>query len=269
MAMPLSLQMLLASVRINSFSELIGTGFVVTVVSETVPENRWGYVVTANHVVDKYKGMDRNVVAYDPTREGAPHTPIPVENWRQPLPNVDLAIAPFSIAGVPMYALKLEDHVVPTDLIPGPNLGAHVYYVGVFTLVDRVMARSGTLGAINVEGVPGHGAPVHLLDCRSYDGFSGSPCFFEIAYGTDRQQDIPYPGPDPQLPFTAMAYFQLLCGVFVSHFSDEQSAGGLHSRYGVGIIVRSEEIIAALTTPDAIAERSVWDGRAEQAQARG
>jgi hypothetical protein len=93
--MPLSPEMLLASIRINSFSDLIGSRFVVTVTSESVPDNRWGYVVTANHVVDKYKGMDRNVVAYDPTRRGAPHPPIPVENWRQPLPNVDLAIAPF------------------------------------------------------------------------------------------------------------------------------------------------------------------------------
>jgi hypothetical protein len=254
--------MLQASVRINSVDELRGTGFVVTVASEALRECRWGYVITAFHVIENQ--IERNVIAYDPTRGGAAHPPIRIENWRRPLPDVDLAIAPFSLEGLPVYALKLEDHVVPTDVIEAPNLGAHIYYVGVFSTLDRMMARSGTLGALDVEGVRGHGAPVHLLDCRSYDGFSGSPCFFEIAYGTDRTQEAPYAGPDPAVPFTSMAYFQLLCGVLVQHFSDETSAQGITSRYGVGIMVRSQEIHAALMTREAIAERRAWDQDAQR-----
>lgn len=249
--------MLLASVRINSVEELRGTGFVVTVDSETLPDVRWGYVITAFHVVQSQ--IESNVVAYDPTRGGAAYPPVPISDWRRPLPEVDLALAPFSLEGRPIYAVRLEDHVVPTQMIEGPNLGAHVYYVGVFTIVDRMMARSGTLGALDVEGVSGHGAPVHLLDCRSYAGFSGSPCFFEIAYGTDRAQEAPYPGPDASIPFTSMAYFQLLCGILVQHFSDDASSQGLTSRYGVGVMVRSQEIHAALMTREAIAERREWD----------
>src|SRR6266540_440909 len=47
------------------------------------------------------------------------------------------------------------------------------------------MTRSGCVGALNVPNVP-IGPPenrryveAHLIDCRSYAGFSGSPCFVQ------------------------------------------------------------------------------------------
>lgn len=255
--------MLEGSVRINSCDDLRGTGFVVTVPSARHADKRWGYAVTAHHVVRAQS--DTSVVAFDPTRPGELHDPVAVESWRQPLPEVDLAIAPFSAEGRPLSALKLEEHVVPTMSIDGPNLGARIYYVGVFVHLDRMLARSGTIGALDVPNV-GHGAgryrhPAHLVDCRSYNGFSGSPCFFEIAYATDRSQEPPFPTPaaDESVGLKAMAYFQLLFGMLVSHFSDDVSAQGVTSRYGVGVIVRSEEIHRALRTREAAEEQALWE----------
>jgi len=262
--MPLERRMLEGSVRINSFDKLEGTGFIVTVPSAAHPEWRWGYVVTAHHVAVQ---METTVVAFDPLNPGQLHDPVPVSDWRQPLPGVDLAIAPFSADGRPLSALKLEDHVVPTTSIPEPNLGAHVYYIGVFSYLERMIARSGTIAALDVPHVSHntdhckHSA--HLLDCRSYNGFSGSPCFFEIAYATTREQDLPYPtaAADDSSGLTAMAYFQLLFGMFVAHFCDDVSAQGATSRYGVGVLVRSQEIHRALRTKEARAEQALWDSQ--------
>lgn len=46
---------------------------------------------------------------------------------------------------------------------------------------------------------------------------------------------------------------------FTGHFSDQISAEGAVSRYGVGVMLRSHEIRDALMTPEAIAERRDWD----------
>jgi hypothetical protein len=149
--MPLERRMLEGSVRISSCDDLCGTGFIVTVPSHKHPDKRWGYVVTAHHVVQTQP--ETSVVAFNPTRPGEVHEPVPVESWRQPLPGVDLAIAPFTAGGRPLSALSLEDHVVPTNSVDRPNLGARVYYVGVFAHLDRMLARSGTIGALDVPNV--------------------------------------------------------------------------------------------------------------------
>jgi hypothetical protein len=143
--MPLDRIMLEGSVRINSVDDLQGTGFIVTVPSRTHRDKRWAYVVTAHHVV--HTQPEITVVPFDPTRPGQVHDPVPVplKCWRQPLPGVDLAIAPFAAEGRPLTALRLEDHVVPTAAVDGPNLGARVYYIGVFNISTRslrVRARS-------------------------------------------------------------------------------------------------------------------------------
>jgi hypothetical protein len=67
--MPLDRGMLDCAVRITSLGSLLGTGFLVTVPSETLAGVRWGYIVTAHHVVDKQIEID--VQAPDPDTAGA------------------------------------------------------------------------------------------------------------------------------------------------------------------------------------------------------
>ena len=56
-----------------------------------------------------------------------------------------------------------------------------------------------------------------------------------------------------------IAHFVLLCGMFARHYSDEETAQGIVSRYGVGVMVRSHEIQAALMADNVRAERLRWD----------
>lgn len=120
--MPLSLSMIDSAVRITSAGDLLGTGFLVTVPSETLPGVRWGYVVTAHHVIDEQ--IEIAVQVPDPfTNGGVLYDPVRVEAWRQPLRNVDLALAPFSSRpGSRHQAFELE-LMLPTRNVASPPLG--------------------------------------------------------------------------------------------------------------------------------------------------
>jgi hypothetical protein len=245
--------------RITSIGALLGTGFVIAVTSESL-DAAYGYLVTADHVVRNH--IEIEVETGDPENVGELNPPRPIDGFRAPLPGVDLAVAPFHPGADKHFALQLEHHVMPTQTIQAPRRGGQVYYVGVFQPLNRLIARSGIIAALN-QTVPhggGYTYPAHLADCRSYDGFSGSPCFAEVTAATNVRRDIPYPtGLPPEIELTSMAHFQLLCGMFTGHFTDEVSADGVTSRYGVGKLLRSDEIRAALMTNDAIEERRAWD----------
>jgi hypothetical protein len=245
--------------RITSIGALLGTGFVIAVKSES-RDAAYGYLVTADHVVRNH--IEIEVETGDPENIGELNPPRPIDGFRAPLPGVDLAVAPFHPGADKHFALELEHHVMPTRSIQAPRLGGQVYYVGVFQPLNRLIARSGTIAALN-QTIPHRGGytyPAHLADCRSYDGFSGSPCFAEVTAATNLRRNAPYPTSlPPEIELTSMAHFQLLCGMFTGHFTDEVSADGVTSRYGVGKLLRSDEIRAALMTNDAIDERRTWD----------
>jgi Trypsin-like peptidase domain len=238
-----------------------GTGFVVAVQSES-RDAAYGYLITADHVVRNQ--FEIEVETGDPENVGQLNPRRQIDSLRTPLPGVDLAIAPFHPGADRHFALQLEHHVLPAQSIQEPRLGGLLYYVGVFEPLHRLIARSGTIAALN-QTVPhsgGYSYPAHLADCRSYDGFSGSPCFAEVTVATTFRRDAPYPtGLPPGIELTSLAHFQLLCGMFTGHFTDEVSAEGVTSRFGVGRLLRSDEIRAALMTNEAIEERQVWDAQ--------
>src|SRR5438132_8802514 len=74
-AMALSHSMMLSAVRIRG-SKGLGTGFLVTVRSETLPDHRWGYLVTAHHVIAKQTEI--NVQIPDAFGDGALYEPMRV-----------------------------------------------------------------------------------------------------------------------------------------------------------------------------------------------
>jgi hypothetical protein len=256
--MPLPLESLQAPVRITSFGDLLGTGFLVRVPSEA-GHGSYSYLITAHHVIRNQVGIEVEVP--NPSANGAPYPPVPVGDWRQPLKGVDLAIAPY------VEGDHRSHHATWSEAIwPGhPDLGGRIYYIGMFEPLNRPIARSGTVAAIEQEGIPHSGGaydfPAHLVDCRSYRGFSGSPCSMELVFARLDGKEVPYWIPPEDLPVAGMNHYTLLCGMFTSHYTDEDSpeAEGVVSRYGVGVMLPSRFILEALMTDDARNERQQWD----------
>jgi hypothetical protein len=253
--------------------QTVGTGFLVDVPSEIEGRQDHRYLLTAAHVVE-----DKHLTEYQAfSTVGDAQTPRPVSNWLYPIDGLDLAVAEvpiqssafgFSISAkeikpvavAPVYAFPLRIFY-PTDVVQDLHLGAPIYFVGWLAPLDRMMVRSGTLGLIDAENVLHDCGDYvcHLVDCRSYDGFSGSPCFYVIEYSSLTPSEIaathmPYAGP-VGAPVNHFAFV----GMFTEHLSDRQPALTV-SRYGVGVMLRSEDIRAALLSDILIAQRSQRDG---------
>jgi hypothetical protein len=259
--MPLDLNALYCATRlIGDSRETIGTGFFLTVQSESNPKLRHPYLVTAHHVIAGQ--TDVCVRIADAWTDGSLAPPLPVTGWSQPVPNVDLAVAPFAPSR--FMGIALEDQVIedrrtyrPQELFPG----SPIHYIGVFVPLDRVMARSGTIGALDQTNLPlgGYDYPAHLVDCRSYGGFSGSPCFVEMSYAALEPTDVlPHPLPEQVSQVADLHHLSMLCGMFTAHVTDEDDPGNADntvSRYGVGVMLRSDEIREALMTDELRADR--------------
>jgi hypothetical protein len=199
-----------------------------------------------------------------PLAPGELHEPLTITDWRRPLANLDLAIAPFPWPedGRTHVALAVQFQFLPPHL--HPPLAADIYYIGILTPLDRPMVRAGTLGALYQEGLDLTGDceyTAHLVDCRSYDGFSGSPCFVEFAFPVLRTEDpvLPLP-PEVQIdgrPRGVIDHLSILCGMFTEHLIDREV--GVVSRYGVGVMLPSIEIWRSLMTAEMQNERQAWD----------
>jgi hypothetical protein len=179
----------------------LGTGFYVRVPSEAHPECWHTYIVTAHHVIDGQPKLD--LVFPDPHNPGQVYPEQSTEgpDWKQPIKGVDLAVLPFARPdGFWVNALEIGKNILP-GLPPDALLAMPVHYIGLLETHDRAMARSGTLGAIyeaGIEHTDDYEYVCHLADCRSYKGFSGSPCFLEIAMPGLEEVEPPLP-PEPGL----------------------------------------------------------------------
>jgi hypothetical protein len=234
---------------------VIGTGFIVSIPSQKHTGARYNYIVTAAHVVADQTSIE--VQAAIPTSSGGLHPAVIIRDWSEPLDKADLAIARFKssqeVATIP------EDSMVPNHLVSRLGLGGEVAYVGILAPLDRPMVRTGTVGALDQEhlGLNEYEYPAHLIDCRSYEGFSGSPVFALIAKPyldhTDTYRDR---------PLGQMAYFAFLAGMFTAHLSEEKHWAP--ARYGVGVMLRSSEIRRALLSEPLRKEREETDNRLQR-----
>ena len=253
--MPLPLESLRAAVRITSHGDLRGTGFFVRVRSEA-GHGPYSYLITAHHVIKNQSGIEVEIP--NPSTNGELWPPVAVGYWRQPLTDVDLAIAPYQ------EGEHRNHHTVWSDLIWSghADLGGLTYYVGIFEPLGRPIARSGTIAALEQEGIPhkdGYMFPAHLVDCRSYGGFSGSPCSMEIAFARLSGKDVPEWVPSEVRPVAGMTYYTFLCGMFTSHYDSPKPEKGAASRFGLGVILPSRLILQAVMAEDARDERKGWD----------
>lgn len=152
------------------------------------------------------------------------------------------------------------------NVVRSPNPGMSVLYIGLLAPLNRTMVRSGTIGAPNQTGIKFQGGwqyETHLVDCRSYGGFSGSPCFLELP--------VPEIEPDPHPPsflpegkkYGRMGWHAMFVGMFTAHLTDapQEDDDTPHSRYGVGLMLPAHYIIDALTTEDIVKDRREADAR--------
>ncbi|HTZ88501.1 MAG TPA: hypothetical protein VMB05_17695 [Solirubrobacteraceae bacterium] len=129
--MPLDTRTLNSVVRISSAGVFVGTGSIISVPSEANPANGWSYVVTAHHVVAAAGEILIEIEVPDPLAEGRRlFPPVECDDWRQPLPGVDLAIAPLPTERLPRFqSSSFTDFIPEATVVP---LGAEIIYLGVF-----------------------------------------------------------------------------------------------------------------------------------------
>lgn len=249
----------------------VGTGFCVKVPSEAVPNLSYTYLVSTAHVVEDCGGSV-DVQFANPALGDWVRLPRPakITDWAQPLKDVDIAVALVSPAtlGMSFQAIRLDQFV---DRSEAPTLfpGSVIYYIGQLSvkiktgqhtheLLERVLARAGTLAALDQRGLPlgVYEYPAHILDCRTYEGFSGSPCFVDTPFAELTQTERRLPD-RPDVPLADLQHLTQLCGMLTNHLDTERD--GLASRHGLVFVLRSEEIRKALMNDGLKARRAAAD----------
>lgn len=199
-------------------AKIIATGFLVV-----VPD--WhGYIVTAAHVVE---GVDDTFVRI--RMEDGSFRDEPVPDWI-PHGKHDVAVAPIDPPeGHDLIATGIDQFI---DW-PGAfeefgeiELGDHVYFIGLLGKVKAMternvpIVRTGFLAALMQENIPVKRPreaikliTAHLIDCRSFSGFSGSPAY--IQKGRTRWVR----GPEGVAGIT-QEYETHLLGLIGGHFDD-------------------------------------------------
>jgi hypothetical protein len=271
--MPLDMRSLNSVVRISSAGAFAGTGSIVSIPSEENPRVGWSYVVTAHHVIAAAGEILIEIEVPDPLAEGRGlFPPVECDGWRQPLAGVDLAVARLPTERIPRSQSVSFREFIPRDAIV--PLGGEIIYLGIFGPLGVPMARSGILGTQEVPiNQPGYEYRGELVDCRSYGGFSGSPCFSLMNFATDEPPRIgdterPRRSDGSMIALNPISTLALFCGIFTAHFSDREPEDGVVSRYGVGVMLPSEYIREALMTEDARRERRDWDATREARERR-
>lgn len=124
------------------------------------------------------------------------------------------------------------------------------------------MVRTGALGAVDQPEVPmaepgGTWRSVrgHLIDCRSFGGFSGSPCFMKFSRlkGVTERMGLRYPETYP-----------ILLGVLGGHFdhrttlrlADELTAS-IPASAGIGVVYPVEVLRETLELDELVEERKL------------
>lgn len=248
----------------------LGTGFCIQVPSESVEGGWYPYVVTAHHVID---AQTKVWLAFpDPYNPGGLYPLIETDgpDWIHPVEGLDLAVLPFVRPdSYFINSLLAGMHLLP-HLPADAMLAAPFHYVGLLEPLNRAMARSGTLGAVYESGIrhpDGYEYQAHLGDCRSYGGFSGSPCFLELALPGLEEVEPPVEAPPALGPVGRMKYLHLLCGMVTWHLERAVQQPEA-SVFGVVAILTSDEIWRALMSDDLAEDRRRRDQMGDTPEAR-
>jgi hypothetical protein len=244
---------------------IAGTGFVVSMESKTFGSAlRHRYLVTAAHVVSGAHEVHARLRLLDGTTDDALIT-----NWVR-LDDYDVAVAPFPDRE-DLYGASVS---VDMFMYEAPYLGDSVFFIGLLRNMAAMedsgvpMVRSGTVGRLWQEGIRATLGDLqteltgHLIDCRAYEGMSGSPCFV--------QQSFPLIGVADGKPF--MRHVTKFFGMIAAHFADSETAQRAADdsdsepfRYkihaGVGIVTPARFIREALDDEELVKLRREADRR--------
>lgn len=254
----------------------IGTGFFLGVRTPDEPQSTRAftlYLVTAAHVVRSEPEVWVRLRRIDGTLED-----VPIPEWAfHDRDDVALAVMeldeteqPYDIGLIPIpdfFAAGAAERHPLARFRHRPMLGDPVYFIGLFSPIPTMgernvpLVRSGTLAAWAQERVPlkmPDGTvfeyTAHLIDCRSYAGFSGSPCVVQFP----RDPDIGGVGrPDEETE---------LIGLISSHFDFRENADltgeiaelgtvDVPVHLGVGVVMPAESIEELLHREDIVADR--------------
>jgi hypothetical protein len=146
-----------------------------------------------------------------------------------------------------------------------PYVGEDVFFAGLLAHVESMgerhvpMLRGGMIGALYQPDIPmvdpggsRRRLEGHLIDCRSFGGFSGAPCFARLV----REGE-----PTPNLALRTSETHWLLVGVVGGHFDHQSSVEIQGDRYsiptsaGVAVVYPCELIRDLLNDEDVVAER--------------
>lgn len=169
----------------------IGTAFLIGMPFGDGTNRSFTYAVTAGHVVSRPVQYYLQVNTSNGVRD------VPIDGWvRHPVQ--DVAVAHVVLGKDWKYALIPTYMFAHDDTQPVPQLGDRVYFIGLLSFLrgsrDEItpMVRSGTIGRFNQKDVPVQWdntlsrITAHLVDCRSYGGFSGAPCFIQAQVSEHR-----------------------------------------------------------------------------------
>ncbi len=186
--LPKIVALLCAPQKVGSVQRLtpVGTGFFVGVNTEPPGAVHW-YLVTARHIAANEPRLHVRLNMLAGGIKDHPTAGWVCGGWG----GEDVAVAPFDLPNEVDHSYYPIDGFV-TERANPPWLGDLVYFVGMLNFIPEMsdhnlpMVRSGTLGALDQANIPvrlpgGSVAKVrgHLIDCRAYRGFSGSPCFVQ------------------------------------------------------------------------------------------
>ena len=262
--------------------EIDGTAFLVSLDNQA-------YAVTAAHVVSR-KDVDYFVRV--PLKGGGVkdlHVP---KWWKNDQKLKDVAVAPILLpdnqdmvasdpphfADDPSWA---DDKLFDGEGID-PQLGDIVYFIGLLQNVGAMvesntpMVRAGTLGRLMQEDCPVVTPEkvviyitAHLIDCRSFGGFSGSPVYLQQSRaGIVKRKD--------GSPGITTRYRTALFGMIGGHYDDYAAVENTYGKSdhltvpvntGVGYVIPVEFIRETLMKEELIAMRT--EAKEREAAERG
>ena len=171
----------------------IGTAFFVSIPGRTIDDGLFTYVVTARHVVEPERETFVRV-----KRDDGSSVRLRIARWVFS-ETADVAVAHLAAppwtgrAGVFLERPANDRHDGPSGVTPGQQVLFKGLLADIRELAGRnvPMTRVGTIGALYQDTVPiaRRGGPAmhvtaHLIDCPSFAGISGSPCFVRLGERT-------------------------------------------------------------------------------------
>jgi hypothetical protein len=238
---------------------LRGTGFIVEMPSAD-PAQVFLYVVTAAHVV---RPLATRFIRLSRPDRSTFDLRIAPEDWSFH-PSEDVAVGQFGVdpAEVSIAVIPTSDFVgrSQTQFAAGP--GDEVFFAGLLGLVASMgsrripMTRTGTIGALHQDGIPvrqADGTVVevhgHLIDCRSFGGFSGSPCFVRFLSGIDTtpRMGLKVPKESTLLLGLVSGHFDLAASVALPDQTDEIR---IPVAAGIAVVLPSDTILEVLESDE-------------------